>query len=51
MNIVGDDKGILAANEDINFGPTGHLNQKGLFENVGSPTAPKYAPGYLRLAH
>ncbi|HEY7307952.1 MAG TPA: hypothetical protein VH643_01195, partial [Gemmataceae bacterium] len=39
LNISGKDKGILAAEEDINFGATGSLNQAGLFENVGSPFA------------
>ena len=31
--------------EDINFGSTGSLNQAGLFENVGSPSAPQFDGG------
>jgi hypothetical protein len=32
LSISGNDKGILAAGEDINFGSTGSLNTAGLFE-------------------
>jgi hypothetical protein len=45
LSISGNDKGILAAAEDINFGSTGKINQAGLFENVGSPSSLKYAGG------
>jgi fibronectin-binding autotransporter adhesin len=34
LTISGTDKGLLAAGEDINFGPTGSLNQLGLFQNA-----------------
>jgi hypothetical protein len=34
LTISGNDKGILAAGEDINFGTTGSLNQSGIFENA-----------------
>jgi hypothetical protein len=34
LTIMGADKGIIAAGEDINFGSTGNLNQAGLFENA-----------------
>jgi hypothetical protein len=34
LTISGNDKGILAAGEDINFGSTGSLNAAGLFENA-----------------
>jgi hypothetical protein len=50
LSISGNDKGILAAEGDINLGSTGNLNQTGLFENVGSPTAPKYAGGANKAA-
>jgi hypothetical protein len=46
LTISGTDKGILAAEEDINFGKTGSLNQAGIFENVGSSSAPKYDGGH-----
>jgi hypothetical protein len=46
LTISGTDKGILAAEEDINFGKTGSLNQTGIFENVGSTSAPKYDGGH-----
>jgi hypothetical protein len=45
LNISGTDKGIIAAEEDINFGSTGSLNQAGIFENVGSTSAAKYRLG------
>ncbi|HZV03930.1 MAG TPA: hypothetical protein VE999_02470 [Gemmataceae bacterium] len=45
LSISGNDKGILAAVGDINFGSTGNLNAAGLFENVGSPSSPKYDNG------
>jgi hypothetical protein len=50
LSISGTDKGILAAEEDINFGATGSLNQAGLFENVGSPSSSKYANGVNKAA-
>jgi hypothetical protein len=50
LSISGTDKGILAAEEDINFGATGSLNQAGLFENVGSPSSTKYAKGVNKAA-
>jgi hypothetical protein len=34
LTISGNDKGILAAEEDINFGSTGSLNAAGTFENA-----------------
>jgi hypothetical protein len=45
LTISGSDKGILAAEEDINFGMTGSLNTAGTFENVGTPGSPQYAGG------
>jgi hypothetical protein len=45
LTISGTDKGILAAEEDINFGATGSLNTAGTFENVGTPGSPQYAGG------
>jgi hypothetical protein len=39
LTISGNDKGILAAEEDINFGTTGSLNQSGLFENASGGNA------------
>ena len=37
LSISGNDKGILAAGEDINFGSTGSLNTAGLFEFATKP--------------
>jgi hypothetical protein len=34
LTITGTDKGIIAAEEDINFGATGSLNQAGIFEKA-----------------
>jgi hypothetical protein len=34
LSISGNDKGILAAEEDINFGKTGSLNSGGIFEDA-----------------
>jgi len=45
LTISGTDKGIIAAEEDINFGATGGLNTAGTFENVGTPGSPQYAGG------
>jgi hypothetical protein len=45
LTISGTTKGIIAAEEDINFGKTGSINQTNVFENVGSPTSPKYDGG------
>jgi hypothetical protein len=39
LTISGTDKGILAAEEDINFGATGSINQNGLFENASGVNA------------
>jgi hypothetical protein len=45
LTISGTTKGIIAAEEDINFGKTGSINQTNVFENVGSPNSPKYDNG------
>jgi hypothetical protein len=45
LTISGTDKGIIAAEEDINFGATGSLNTAGIFQNVGTPGSPQYAGG------
>jgi hypothetical protein len=45
LSISGNDKGLLAAVGNINFGATGSLNQTGLFDDVGSPSSPKYNNG------
>jgi hypothetical protein len=45
LSISGNDKGILAAVGVINFGSTGKINQRGLFDDVGSPSSPKYDNG------
>jgi hypothetical protein len=50
LTISGTDKGIIAAEEDINFGATGSLNTAGLFENVGTPGSPQYAGGANKAA-
>jgi hypothetical protein len=50
LTISGADKGILAAEEDINFGATGSLNTSGTFENVGTPGSPQYAGGVNKAA-
>jgi hypothetical protein len=50
LTISGTDKGIIAAEEDINFGSTGSLNQGGTFENVGTPGSPQYANGANKAA-
>jgi hypothetical protein len=44
LTISGTDKGLLAAGEDINFGPTGSI-QGSTFENVATPGSPQYAGG------
>jgi hypothetical protein len=50
LSISGTDKGILAAEEDINFGATGSLNQAGVFENVGTPGTQQYVKGANKAA-
>jgi hypothetical protein len=50
LTISGTDKGIIAAEEDINFGATGSLNTAGTFENVGTPGSPQYANGVNKAA-
>jgi hypothetical protein len=45
LTISGTTKGIIAAEEDINFGKTGSINLTNVFENVGSPSSPKYDNG------
>jgi hypothetical protein len=50
LTISGTDKGIIAAEEDINFGATGSLNTSGTFENVGTPGSPQYNGGVNKSA-
>jgi hypothetical protein len=50
LTISGTDRGILAAEEDINFGATGSLNTSGIFENVGTPGSPQYNNGVNKSA-
>src|SRR5262249_50541503 len=50
LTISGTDKGIIAAEEDINFGSTGGLNTAGTFENVGTPGSAQYAGGANKQA-
>jgi hypothetical protein len=50
LTISGTDKGIIAAEEDINFGTTGSLNTAGIFENVGTPGSPQYNGGANKAA-
>jgi hypothetical protein len=45
LTISGTDKGIIAAEEDINFGATGSLNTAGTFENVGTFGSSQYHSG------
>jgi hypothetical protein len=50
LTISGNDRGIIAAEEDINFGSTGSLNASGIFENVGTPGSPQYNNGVNKSA-